>query len=122
MAKSPLTEKDKADIRRLHEDHKVPYAALALRYGVSSATINRICKPDLAVRHAAATKLSRPNYAMMEAAKAKVRYKSYSLKFHRERDESIILHLEQQENKLDYIRKLILLDIQQKNREPEDRE
>lgn len=120
MAKSPLTEKDKAEIRRLHETHKLPYAAIAVRYGVSSATISRVCNPETAAKLAAANKLSRPNYAAKEAAQAKIRYKSYSLKFHRNRDADIIAQLDKQENKLDYIRKLIQLDIQPHNKDSED--
>lgn len=113
MAKSPLTEKDKVNIRKLHIEHGLSYAAIAVRYGVSPITINRVCNPGVAARQAAASRLARPNYAAKEAAMDKIRYKSYTLKFHREKDAAIIKQLETQENKLDYIRNLIQQDIDQ---------
>ncbi len=115
MAKSPLTEEDKEQIRKLYQETDLSYAAIALRYGVSAVTINRICRPEMAARQAASTKLSRKNYAAREAALAKERYKSVLLKFHREYDADVIEQLEQQENKIDYVRTLILQDIQQQN-------
>lgn len=116
MAKSKFTEEDKHMIRKLHDEMKMPYAAIALQYGVAPITINRICNPKVAEKQARARKIYRAKNIKKEAEHQKKTYRHYSVRFHREKDKDIIVHLQSKENTVDYIRTLILADME-KNRE-----
>ena len=119
MAKSRLTEADKLHIRNLHEEHGLSYAAIAVRYQVAPITINRVCNPKIAEKQAADTKLNRPKYYEKAVADDKVSYRSFSFKFHRMNDQQVIDQLIKQENKSEYIRNLILQDIERQKRSKE---
>ena len=115
MTKSRFTEKEKAYIRSLHDESGLSYHTIAAQYGVSTATINRICRPALAAKQAAFNKQVRSKYAAREAEIAKVRNKRFSLTFHRTNDSAVIEQLEKQENINDYVRNLILRDIEEQS-------
>ena len=89
----------------------MPYAAIALQYGVAPITINRICNPKVAEKQAKARKLYRAKNIKKEAEHQKKTYRHYSVRFHREKDKDIIEHLQTKENTVDYIRNLILADM-----------
>lgn len=112
MAKSKITEEQKAEIRRLHDEAGLSYAALAVRFDVAPITINRICKPDLAARQAAAQKEYRQkNGYAAESQVSKQTFRIYSFRCHRENDKKIIDHLDRMENYSEYLRGLIQTDM-----------
>ena len=115
MAKSKLTEEDKLRIRNLREEHGLSYAVLAAHFQVSPMTINRVCNPKIAEKQAADTKLNRPKYYAKAAASDKASYRSFSFKFHRTNDCQVIEQLVRQENKSEYIRDLVMQDIDRQN-------
>ena len=119
MAKSRFTEEDKLRIRMLHEERGLSYAAIAGLYHVAPITINRVCNPKIAEKQAAETKLNRPKYYERALAESKIIYRAYSLKFHHENDEQLIKHLSKQDNVSEYIRKLILQDMERQKKTEE---
>lgn len=105
-----FTEEEKAEIQKAHEAG-VPYKALAVRYGVSAATIMRVCRPDTYERQLAANrKYQSDNIKKINAAR-KIMYKNYRLSFHSVNDAAVIDHLDKQENVTDYVRQLVIGDI-----------
>lgn len=105
-----FTEEEKAEIQKAHEAG-VPYKALAVRYGVSPATIMRVCRPDTYERQLAANrKYQSDNIKKINAAR-KIMYKNYRLSFHSVNDAAVIDHLDKQENVTDYVRQLVIGDI-----------
>ena len=100
-----FTEDEKAEIRKAH-DAGVPYAALAAQHGVSSATIMRVCRPDIYEKQ----KYQADNVKKIIDARKGV-YKSYRLALHTENDAKIIKQLDKQDNVTDYVRQLVTSDI-----------
>lgn len=115
---SKLTAEQKAEIIRLNQEEKAPYGALAVRFGVSVATIMRICRPDYYERQ----KESNRRYWVQNQAKIaeqkKLQTKGYYLSFHVENDSEVICFLDKLDNTQDYVRQKVLEDIdKQKNNE-----
>ena len=109
-----FTEEEKAEIRQAH-DAGVPYNALAVKHGVSSATIMRVCRPELYEKQLAANrKYQADNIKKINAAR-KVTYKHYRLAFHADNDSAVIDHLDKKENVTDYVRHLVIDDIKSGN-------
>lgn len=109
-----FTEAEKAEIRSDHAAG-MPYAALAAKHGVSSATIMRVCRPDVYEKQLAANrKYQADNVKKINEAR-KTTYKNYRLSFHTENDAPVIEHLDKQDNVTDYVRQLVASDIGDKN-------
>ena len=109
-----FTEEEKAEIRKAHEAG-VPYKALATKHGVSSATIMRVCRPEIYKKQLAANrKYQAGNIKKINAAR-KVTYKNYRLSFHSDNDAAVIDHLDKQENVTEYVRQLVTSDIDGKS-------
>ena len=116
MARSKFTEEDKHMIRKLHDEMKMPYAAIALQYGVAPITINRICNAAVAARQAAETKRNRPKYYQRYNEEQRQAYVPISFYLHREYDADIIEQIKKQDSQVDYLRKLVLADMRRQNR------
>ena len=114
-----FTEEEKAEIRKAHEAG-VPYKALAVKHGVSSATIMRVCRPEVYEKQLAANrKYQADNIKKINEAR-KVTYKNYRLSFHTDNDAAVIAHLDKQENVMDYVRQLVTGDIKGKSVQSEN--
>lgn len=114
-----FTEEEKAEIRTAHEAG-VPYNALAEMHGVSSATIMRVCRPDIYEKQKAANrKYQAGNVKKINEAR-KMTYRNYRLSFHSVNDAEVIDHLDKQENVTDYVRQLVTSDIDDKSSQPEN--
>ena len=114
-----FTEEEKAEIQKAHEAG-VPYKALAVRYGVSAATIMRVCRPDTYERQLAANrKYQSDNIKKINAAR-KIMYKNYRLSFHSVNDAAVIAHLDKQENVTDCVRQLVISAIDDKSSQSEN--
>ena len=105
-----FTEDEKAEIRKAH-DAGVPYAALAAQHGVSSATIMRVCRPDIYEKQKAANRKYQADNVKKIIDARKGVYKSYRLALHTENDAKIIKQLDKQDNVTDYVRQLVTSDI-----------
>ena len=114
-SRSRLSEADKILIKKLRNEERIPYAAIAANFGVSSATINRICNPDLAARQAEANRQYRARNKAKDLENQRKKYRNYRIRFHRDNDKEVIEHLDKQENVLDYVRQLILKEIKDTN-------
>ena len=108
--RSKLTEEERDEIRRLHK-LKLPYAALAGKYDVSSRTISRICHPDAYERQKESNRKYQSENVGKINSKRQKNYQTYRLSFHLINDEAVIHQLSKQENVQDYVRKLIMDDI-----------
>lgn len=109
-----FTEDEKEDIRKAH-DAGVPYKALAVKHDVSSATIMRICRPEIYEKQLAANRKYQANNIKKINAARKVTYKNYRLSFRSDNDAAVIDHLDKQENVTDYVRQLVTSDIDGKS-------
>lgn len=105
-----FTEDEKAEIRKAH-DAGVPYAALAAKHGVSSATIMRVCRPDIYEKQKAANRKYQADNVKKIVDARKGVYKSYRLALHTENDATVISQLDKQENVTAYVRQLVTSDI-----------
>lgn len=109
-----FTEEEKEDIRKAH-DAGVPYKALAVKHDVSSATIMRICRPEIYEKQLAANrKYQADNIKKINAAR-KASYKNYRLSFHADNDAAVIDQLDKQDNVTEYVRQLVSNDIDAKS-------
>lgn len=115
-----FTEAEKVEIRYKHEAG-MPYAALAAKHGVSSATILRICRPDVYEKQLAANRKYQAGNVKKIVKARKGVYKSYRLAFHSENDARVIAHLDKQINVTDYVRQLVIGDIKSDDLKDEDR-
>lgn len=109
-----FTEAEKAEIRSDHAAG-MPYAALAAKHGVSSATIMRVCRPDVYEKQLAANRKYQADNVKKINEVRKTTYKNYRLSFHTENDAPVIEHLDKQDNVTDYVRQLVASDIGDKN-------
>ena len=111
MGKSKLTEQDRKDIRKL-ADEGYSSAALAAKYGVSYTTIHRVLNPDYYAKGLArAIEYQKENYPAVHNRDSLNR-RVYRFSFNREKDERIISQLDKQDNIHDYIRRLVIADIE----------
>ena len=115
MTKSRFTEKERDDIRRLHEESKLSYAAIAKKFNVAPITINRICNEEVAARQAEAARLNRAKYYHRYNEELRPNYVSISFDLHQEHDASIIEQIKKQDSQIEYLRKLVLADIRREN-------
>lgn len=115
---SKLTAEQKAEIIRLNQEEKAPYGALAVRFGVSTATIMRICRPDYYERQKESNRKYQAQNQAQIAEQKKLQTKGYYLSFHVENDSEVISYLDNLDNTQDYVRQKVLEDIdKQKNTE-----
>ena len=112
MRKKFLTQEQKKEIYLIHHEDGCPKQKLAEMYGVSYNTIRRICDPALYEEQ----KLANKEYKIKNKAKIRETDKNNfyrpALKFHKINDRAIIAKLESQDNLNDYIRSLIMKDIE----------
>ena len=116
MTKSRFTDKDREDIRRLHDEEGLSYVAIAKMYRVAPITINRICKPDVAARQAEEARRNRSKYYQRYNDEQRQAYVPVSFYLHRESDADIIEQIKKQESQVEYLRKLVLADIRRERR------
>lgn len=105
-----LMDDQKAAIEAVH-DTGVPYTALAVQYGVSVATILRVCRQDTYERQKTANRRYQAANIKKITETRKVTHQNYRLSFHANSDSEVIERLNSQENVTDYIRQLVLRDI-----------
>lgn len=105
-----LMDDQKAAIEAAH-DTGAPYTALAVQYGVSVATILRVCRQDTYERQKAANRRYQAANIKKITETRKVTHQNYRLLFHANSDSEAIERLNSQENVTDYIRQLVLRDI-----------
>lgn len=118
MARAPkLTPEQKAEIIRLREEHKTPYNALAVQFGVSSQTIIRICRPEFYDRQKKANREYQGQNTEAINERRKERYRNYRLAFHTDNDGQVIEFLDKQDNIQDYVRQKVIADIKAENTE-----
>lgn len=110
MSNSKLTKEDKALIQQLWEQGHT-YVELADRFGVTTATIMRTCRPETYQKHMAAVKSYNEKNSKQIYKTRKSTAKKYSLSFHMVNDAKIIEQLDKQENIQGYIRSLVEQDI-----------
>lgn len=112
MRKKFLSQEIKEEIYQMHHINGYPKNKLAEMYDVSYNTIRRICDPQLYERQ----KLENKEYKAKNKAKLreteKNNYYTPKIKFHKVNDKTVIVKLQQQDNLNDYIRNLIIKDIE----------
>ena len=119
MTRSRFTEKDREDIRRLHDEEGLSFASIAKMYRVAPITINRICNPDVAARQAAEAKRNRSKYYQRDNEILRPTYVPLSFYLHPERDADIIEQIKKQDSQIEYLRNLVLADIQRERESQE---
>lgn len=115
MRKKFLSSEIKEEIFQMHHTNGYPKKKLAELYDVSYNTIRRICDPKLYEKQ----KLKNKEYKAQNKAKIreteKNNYYTPKIKFHKTNDKAVIAKLQEQENLNDYIRNLIIKDIETSN-------
>ena len=97
--RAKLAPEQRAEIRRLREDEKTPYAKLASRFGVSTRLAFLICNPNAAERvKKQATECQRRRYA-----KDRVTFQKSVQKYRKH-----LRQVEEIENQLDAYEELLL--------------
>ena len=119
MVKLRLTEKERDDIRRLHDEDGLSYAAIAKMFNVAPITINRICNEEVAARQAEAARYNRAKYYQRDNEILRPTYVPLTFYMHPERDASIIAQFKKQTSQIGYLRKLVLADIEQEKESKE---
>lgn len=113
---SKLTQEEKDEIVRLHNEYNLPPAALAVRFNVSPVTIRRICDPEYYERQKESNRRYRAENKDQIAAQRKGKSRGYYFSFHVENDAELIDFLDKQENTQDYIRQKVLDDIRKQKK------
>ena len=106
-----LSLEAQAEVREKYASGNYTIRTLALEYGVSHTTIGRIIKPENYKKE------KEKNRIRMKNADYSTSTKSISFKFNTETDAPVIEKLESVPNRHDYLRQLILSDIQQEKEE-----
>ena len=114
---SKLTDEQKLQIRKLRDEEGRSYPSLAAQFDVSQNTIIRICRPDYYKAGLKASLKYQEENIKDIYEKRKANYSFYRLTFHNEYDAAVIEVLNAQDNVQNYIRELILNDIQNSERE-----
>ena len=116
---SKLTDNQREDIRRLHNEVGVTYKDLALQFEVSYNTILRICNPDIYQKHLqGARKYQKENQKkIVDNNRAKLR--RYFVVFNKQDDAEVISHIDAKENMSQYIKDLIVSDMEASKSEQE---
>ena len=116
MRKKFLSVEQKEEIYQKHHRDGYPLKNLAVMYDVSFNTVYRICNPEIYE----AQKLKNKEYRLKNKEKIKLteknNYYSPKIKFHTINDKEIIEKLKEQDNLNNYIRTLILKDIESEER------
>lgn len=118
--RSKLSDAQRSEIVKLHDEEGVPFAELAVRYGVNWRTIARICRPEKYV----AEKERNAEYSKRNAqqiwATRKQNEHVYRLVLNKNsEDRDMIEHLDTQENVSGYLRSLVREDMSKEKRPKE---
>jgi len=115
MRKKFLSPEIKKEIHQMHHKNGYPKKKLAEMYDVSYNTIRRICDPKLYEKQKAENKEYKAKNKAKIRETEKNNYYTPKIKFHKTNDKAIIMKLQEQKNLNDYIRKLILKDLESEN-------